>query len=157
MIDVYQFRNLVRETLREFEIDGGPKVTPEAVDLLMMISAHESHLGTYLKQVGGPALGVFQMEPATFSDIFENYLKYDRQMLRRVSGYFVKNYDPEPWEMTWNLKVAIVMARVHFLRNPQKIPLDTEGQARYAKKWWNTSEGKATADDYHKAYLDRGL
>ena len=37
----------------------------------------ESNLGTYLYQVNGPALGMYQMEPATEYDLIKNYIRYN--------------------------------------------------------------------------------
>ena len=54
----------------------------EAVYLLLGTCAVESNFGTYLKQKNGPALGVFQIEPSTLIDIWENYLYYNLSYLR---------------------------------------------------------------------------
>jgi len=40
--------------------------------LLLATAAIESDCGYYIKQVNGPALGIWQMEPATHDDIWEN-------------------------------------------------------------------------------------
>ncbi len=45
----------------------------ESEMLLMGTAAHESLL-IYTHQIGGPALGYFQMEPATHDDCWTNYL-----------------------------------------------------------------------------------
>ena len=155
MIDSYQLRRLIEETLTELEQLGGPKYSDEARELLMLTAAHESHMGTYLEQKEGPALGIFQMEPATFRDIEDNYLFYRDELRKHVDWFFVFPEDPQ--ELVWNLKAAIVMARIHYLRVAERIPLGTEDQAAYAKKYWNTEAGKATAKDYHEAYILRGI
>ena len=50
--------------------------SPAAEALIMGTAAQESHL-KYVKQLGdGPALGLFQMEPATHDDIWANYLRF---------------------------------------------------------------------------------
>ena len=61
-------RNLITSVLKELNLHSD-----NAVNLLMGTAAQESHLGKYRKQIGGgPALGIFQMEPATFNDIVNN-------------------------------------------------------------------------------------
>ncbi|KAF0118141.1 MAG: hypothetical protein FD149_866 [Rhodospirillaceae bacterium] len=51
--------------------------SPAAEALLLGTAIQESRLGTYLRQTGGgPALGVYQMEPATHEDIWTNFLAY---------------------------------------------------------------------------------
>jgi hypothetical protein len=54
-----QLRSLIEETLRALE----PEVpySEPAVELLMMTAAAESALGRYIKQIGGPARGIFQI------------------------------------------------------------------------------------------------
>ena len=48
-----------------------------AVNLLLGTCAQESRMGTYVHQLGnGPALGIYQIEPATHNDIWANFLKY---------------------------------------------------------------------------------
>ena len=64
-----QFRDLIRRTLKDITL-----YSEDAVDLLMMTAAAESNLGEYLRQINGPALGAFQMEPGTHDDIWKNYL-----------------------------------------------------------------------------------
>jgi hypothetical protein len=127
----------------------------EAVDLLCMTAAHESLNGTYLKQIKGPALGIYQMEPATHDDIWDNYLAH-----RKILSELVSGLDSD--ELVYNLKYATVMARVHYWRVKEPLPKrkDTGPDsdyiyhlAKYAKRYYNTELGKATADDYFDAFV----
>lgn len=57
---------VIRPTLEKIEL-----WSEAAENLLLGTTAQESHMGTYIKQVGkGPALGIYQMEPATHKDIW---------------------------------------------------------------------------------------
>jgi hypothetical protein len=47
-----------------------------AETLLVGTCAHESAMGKYLHQIKGPALGIYQIEPITHFDIWNNYLRY---------------------------------------------------------------------------------
>jgi hypothetical protein len=133
---------------------GQRYVSDDAVELLLMIAAHESRLGYFLHQEGGgPAVGIYQMEPATFHDILMNYVKYNR-ILESSLGKFYEF--PNPAFMAFDLSFATAMARVHLYRVPSALPdrRDITGMAEYAKKHWNTELGAATVEDYEKAYRE---
>ena len=153
MIDKEQFRNLiVVPTLRQ--MDGVIPYSVEAVELLVATATSESLRGTYLAQKGGPALGVYQMEPVTHDDLHENFLQY-RENLEDVvydfvAGLYRKSGDNLAEEMVGNLYYATAMARVHYYRVPAPLPEadDLEGQAQYWKKWYNTELGKGTVEHF---------
>lgn len=159
-----QFRELViRPTLKYLE----PEImySEEAEDLLFMTAAHESRLGTYLHQVKGPAVGVYQMEPDTSKDIVCNFLLYRDSLAKKVSNLCFSDVQVYTGinETAGNLFLATVMARVHYFRVKESLPKKgspenytkyLEGLARYAKKYYNTELGKATEQDYIKAFLD---
>lgn len=122
--------------------------SPEIVGLLLGTCAQESHLGKYRKQLGGgPALGIMQMEPATFRDIIENYLRYKPELqekIKKASG--VDCFDPN--DLVENDRLAICFARVHYLRVKETIPSTLEGWAAYWKKYYNTPLGKGTEEEF---------
>lgn len=127
----------------------------EAEDLLVMVAAHESNGGDFLAQEGGPALGIYQMEPATYNFLWSKLRgNDDKYMALGGKILFACHFmgKPDPSELVFNLKYATMMARVFFLINREAIPKDVEDLSRYAKKYWNTSEGKATAEQYLGAY-----
>jgi hypothetical protein len=139
----------------------------EAVDLLCMTAAHESLNGTYLKQVKGPALGIYQMEPATHDDIYKNFLgsrRFMDELVYSLAGENSTDYDRsgDASQMIYNLAYATAMARVHYYRVPEALPKrkDTGPDsdyiyelAKYAKRYYNTELGKATEDDYFDAFI----
>ncbi|AUS01812.1 hypothetical protein NVP1293O_24 [Vibrio phage 1.293.O._10N.261.52.E1] len=131
---------------------GSRYKSDDAVELLLMIAAHESHLGEYLHQVGGPAVGIFQMEPATFHDCLVNFVRYNRILENQLGQEFYRL--PNPAYMAFDLSFATAMARVQLYRQPEALPhrSDIRAMAEYAKKYWNTEAGKATVDDYEQAY-----
>lgn len=130
-----QFRDLIKRTLRDADL---PR-KPEAIDLLLGTSAQESHLGTYLRQTNGPALGAFQMEPVTFQWVQE--WAEHRYQPRLIGGR-------RSQEMEWDLRLAIIAARLNYLSKPRSIPVTLEGQASYWKKYWNMYIGKGTISEY---------
>ncbi len=127
--------------------------TQAAINLILMIVAHESGLLTYARQVRGPAMGFTQMEPATFNWLVE-WLEKSRPELLEALEQFGPSV-PQPEYMIISPQYAVACARLNLIRFPEKLPEadDLKGLAEYAKKYWNTSAGKATAKDYLAAYL----
>lgn len=158
MIDFKQFKDhVVIPTLKYLENEI--PYSEEAVDLLMMTAAHESKGGKYLRQVGVPdgigAYGVYQMELETAEDIWINFLEY------RSLGVFIEEIVSGSCEdsLITNLAYATAMARTHYYRVPQAIPTKSDSGyldklGRYAKKYYNTPLGKATASKYVTDYLE---
>jgi len=109
-----------------------------AEELLMLTAATESLCGKYIHQVGGPALGIFQMEPRTHDDIWEHFLRFKPGLSEQV-----KQYGCFSRELPGNLYYACAMARTHYLRVPERLPsaTDIDGLARYWKTHYNTHLG----------------
>jgi hypothetical protein len=127
--------------------------SPEAENLVLGTACQESACGTYLAQNGGPALGIFQMEPATHADIWENYLAHDSRLsnfLLKSSGIAGFGVPPPPQIMTWNLRYAAAMCRIHYRRVKAALPAasDIQGQAEYWKAHYNTPLGRGTVQEY---------
>ena len=158
-----QLRELViRPTLRY--LDPEIPYSETAVELLMMTAAHESNLGEYIAQINGPALGIYQMEPATEEDIHTNFLGHRRNLEDLVCNLDVAALveDKDGRDLIYSLPYATAMARVHYYRDSQALPsgsLSDESTIRelahYAKRVYNTEAGKAHADDYYNAYMRR--
>lgn len=146
MINPTQLRDLITRTLKQ--IPSG--YSDDSVELLMMIAAHESGLGIYIKQVNGPALGIFQMEPATHDDVWANGDSC-------ISNASLLGYDLECSEtLEYDLQYQILMARQRLFMISEPIPPANmvDDMSEYCKKYWNTEDGKADAFDYFNAYLD---
>ena len=147
-----QFRILIQATLKEVNL-----YKPEAEELLMGTAAQETALGRYIRQLGsGPALGAFQMEPNTFMDIMDNYLYYRPELKQRIIQVCnVKQLTPST--LMYNLKVAIIFCRLHYLRVSEPLPVTVKGMAKYWKEYYNTSLGSGTEaefiEHYHKYVL----
>lgn len=136
-------RTAIERALVRFDLPD----SESAVRLLLMISAHESGGFTYCKQLNGPALGLFQMEPATF-DFLMKYLERTGKY-SRVSRSALFN------RLLIDVELAAAVARVYLLTIPEPLPDadDIEALADYAKKYWNTEKGKATPLMYLVAFL----
>lgn len=138
--------------MKEFVADTLVKIglySPDAVELLMGTCAQESAMGKYRRQLGGgPALGVFQMEPATFRDIAENYLNHRPDLKEKILKLSGVDALDNPDDLVFNDRLAVCMARVHYLRVKEAIPSDLDGWARYWKKYYNTPKGKGTEYEF---------
>lgn len=119
----------------------------EAVSLLAGTAMVESLGGKYLHQIKGPACGIYQMEPATAQDIYENYLAYKDELFMNVRNLYVPRLSFEE-NLTMNLAWATAMCRIHYLRISKPIPKDFEGRANYWKRYYNTNAGKGFVQDY---------
>lgn len=121
-----------------------------AVNLLLGTCAQESQMGTYLKQINGSALGIYQTEPATHDDIWDNYLKYKIDLAGKV--LVIDSRDNN--NLIVNLAYATAIARIHYLRvsEPLPEPNDIDGMAYYYKEYYNTAAGAATINDFITNY-----
>lgn len=139
MLNVGQFKNLVVAPTLSLLPIGGLKT---AVNLVTGTALVESRL-TYLRQVpNGPALGVFQMEFATYTDIWKNFLAYRKPLAEVVKGLRVAGLT-ESENLIMNLAYAAAMCRVHYLRSSDPMPDadDALGMAKLWKKHYNTIHG----------------
>lgn len=119
--------------------------SPSAEQLLLATAAHESHCGEYLKQIGGRAVGIFQCEPATHRDIFENYLFKRQDLYQRVMGLlpdFLTNPTGyvDDINLIGNLFYATAICRIHYLRVPEPMPRlnDMDAMADYWGRHYQT-------------------
>ncbi len=151
MLDVTQLRQfIIVPALNLLQMYSKP-----AEELLVFTCATESKGGTYIKQVGGPALGVYQMEPKTYMDIWNNYITRRTNLMVMLAHNFKANRMDEADRMIWDLMYSTAMARIFYRRINEEIPNETDvnGLWEYYKKYYNTELGKATKDESIKAYM----
>ncbi len=125
-----------------------------SIELLMGTAATESLLGYNLVQDGGPALGIYQMEPETYVDIRRYLSRQENEDLKDIVDSFAST--PEPREMVHNLRFATAMARIRYWYVPESLPEELELQAIYYKEYYNTSSGAGTPAKYmadHEKYI----
>jgi len=137
--DPKQFRSLIERVIEEVGMRS-----PAAVNLLLGTAAQESRFGTYLRQLdGGPAVGPFQCEPATFQDLQERFQNVQRWMIGRSAE-----------EMEWDIRLAILVCRLKYRSIPAALPAhdDLPGLAGYWKRYYNTAKGKGTIEEFMRNY-----
>jgi hypothetical protein len=89
------------------------------------------------------------MEPTTHEDIYDNYLKYKKELRREILAFLAPVPEPVEQLMT-NLAYATVMCRVHYLRVKAPLPgaNDLSGLANYWKTYYNTKLGKGVPNTF---------
>jgi hypothetical protein len=127
-----------------------------AVELMVFTCAAESNGGTYLKQIKGPAVGIYQMEPATYNDIWARFIRKRGDIGLLLSSQFDVFKLPDETRMIYDLNFATAMARIHYARVPLSLPEagDDEAIWEYYKKYYNTPAGKAQREECLKKYYD---
>jgi len=148
--DAFNFlTSVIRPTLKR--IDAWSNAAEE---LLLGTALVESDL-TYRRQLGGgPALGLFQMEPATHQDIWINFLKYHPALAQAITGLKSSPTAKALAELETNDKYACAMARAQYLRKRPPIPAagDTKAMAEYWKQHYNTTLGSGSPGSYVAAW-----
>jgi len=142
---------------------GLGKYSPEAVALLLGTAAAESGLAHRVQIGGGPARGLWQMEPDTAVSLFENYLRFRPTLYwktlamwldinRDMAGQWGPITSPSKRLLAYHLRsddvLACALARIKYLPVRTAIPKTLEGQAAYWKQRYNTPTGKGSVEHY---------
>jgi hypothetical protein len=157
---------VVRPTLEALEL-----WSDAAERLVLGTAAHESNL-EYLEQVTGandttlgPALGLYQMERATYVDLVNRVIPlWARRSPRRrwIDLYFemmphrfaveLRGWPPE--RMVGDLYLATAACRIRYWIVPEALPAadDVPALASYWKRHYNTLRGKGRVDDWIRHY-----
>jgi len=130
---------------------------PAADQLLLGTALQESGLKSRVQIGGGPALGLFQMEPATHDDCWKNFLAYRPGLAARIIALLPDGIKPTASALENNDAYACGMARIKYLRAPQVLPSagDLDGQAAYYKTYYN-GPGAATVAEYVENWQTSG-
>lgn len=143
-------RKLVEDTLKA--LDPEIPFSEDAVNHVWGTGAHESAGWKYRKQMGnGPALGYFQVEPATFNDICNNFLKYKPKITAKIK-LICQVSALNSSDLYLNDRLAICMCRVQYFRFKEPIPNTIEGYAKLWKLRYNTPLGKGTEKEFIENY-----
>jgi hypothetical protein len=136
---------VIRPVLRRLEL-----WSEDAERLLLGTACAESNCGQALKQITGPALGIYQCEPATHEDIWNHFLRYRGDKLVVKINYWRICYSngAGAQELTGNLYYATAICRIHYLRVKEPIPSTLREQAAYWKEHYNTHKGAGSVDGY---------
>ena len=164
MIDPDQFRELLLEpTLKKMVRWGFAGADePAAINLMLGTCWAESQGGTYLHQVGGPAMGIYQVEIPTHTDVWRNYLRYSSRAAHVVNILPLDARPDEAYGMNadWhnqlitNLEYAVVIARLLYYRQSFEWPDqdDLEALGAIWKEFYNTHKGAGSVEHFVHSY-----
>ena len=130
-----------------------PKGSADHVALLMETSAVESSRGYIVRQVGGPARGIFQMEPTT-ERCMRSWLKDNFPRVHdEVMAFYDKKKSPE-WNLTHNVPYNVAMSTAYYWRRMGDSLAGNittlEDRAKVWKTHYNTYLGKGSIAGYIK-------
>jgi len=151
MISLQQLRqDVIQPALTDLGI-----YSENAEELLVATCCQESLLGNYVRQVHGPALGIYMCEPDTYLDIWNNYISKSTVLKEKVLKSNNYSSPPDPSHLIFNLKYATQIARIFYSRVRSPIPPKNDINAiwTYYKKYYNTAEGAATESDFINNYF----
>lgn len=131
--------------------------------LLLGTAAHESGGFQWIDQVtngpdvDGPAYSVFQIERATHDDVWDSFLAFRPELAAKVHRLKIAGLDAVK-QMQGNLYYATAIARLVYYRDKMPLPAanDLVSLAKYYKRVYNSTQGKATESDFMDA-VDRHL
>lgn len=129
-----------------------------AEELLMGTAAQESKLFTYVRQVGITnntigGFGPFQMEPPTFTDLWNRLVdgKPVELLIMNLCNFRNK---PSVRDLLVHLDFAVIMCRIKYLDIKEALPdaSDVAALAAYWKKYYNTPLGAGTEQEFIDNY-----
>ena len=135
----------------------------DAVELVFLTGLVESGY-KYISQIGsGIARSFWQVESATAKDCIDNYLIYrdntfDKcaSAMQRKKETILNMNQEELQELLWHdMSAGIVFCRLKYRRDPNSIPKDIDGLAKYWKRVYNTELGAGTLEHFHSSASKR--
>ena len=150
--------HIIKPTL---EYMGGNYNSKSAQILLLATAAIESNCGHYIKQISGPALGVWQMEPDTEQDIWVNCDAIQDDEFNEVIGLMLPPTHNGKFDEAMLIApmYACAMARLKYSMDTEALPphKDIEAIYRYYKRIYNTEHGASTFGKFGQAWSKNGL
>ena len=146
MIDLRQFREeIILPVLLRLDYADPGQHSVAAEQLLLGTLVTES-AGKYLVQLGGGrARSMFQIEPATCRDVFENYLAYHDALRIRITKMIPEDpgYGNLSALLTECPAFACAIARQCYRRDQKPLPTvgDADAMAKTWKRVYNTPRG----------------
>lgn len=131
--------------------------SPAATKLMLGTAAQESHLGSYIVQMGigfKGGIGIYQMQQGAYNELWENVI--DKNVALKAKIRLLLGYDGKPpaTRLATDMMLATVMTRLYYwvIKKPLPEADDIAGQAAYWKKWYNTPHGRGTEQEYVDNY-----
>ena len=141
-------RDFIRKVLTDCDVSFGENQVNQIYGTALVESNNKN-----VKQYGGgPALGYFQMEPATRKDIFINYILYYPTTLGKLNRGAGRSLDCTNAEFMQFPRLQVIYCWLHYRRYKAW----GENVYMYAVNWkrkYNTVKGKGRSSDFVKRYL----
>ena len=105
---------------------------------------------------GNPAIGFWQIEPATLNDMVDNYIRYRPHYEKHLISLGMKFDENMILSVMSNMAVQSALCRLHYRRDSKPLPPwdDMEAQGKYWKRVYNTHKGRGTVKHFMKANKD---
>ena len=155
MIPPNQFMKFVIEPTLDHLAVVEPRMKSLAVSqLLLGTGIMESRLDALKQRGGGPALSVFQIEPATFDDTYTRYLRTKIVLLGQINDLLIPAFTPLE-QLAGNPFFACAIARTKYWMVPEPMPPagDIQALAHYWKRYYNTAEGAGNESMFFDLYF----
>lgn len=132
--------------------------SPSAINLVTGIGLVESAYRTKRQYGGGPALGYWQMEPATHDDCWTNFLDY-RPLLAGLVRGIIRPNQPQSILLLEDDFYAAALCRIRIFRSPTPLPSPDCALAlcQYWKLHYNSSRGAGQVDNSHIALFQQAI
>jgi hypothetical protein len=145
---------IIKPTL---EYMGGNYNSKNAQMLLLATAAIESKCGYYIKQINGPALGIWQMEPETRYDIWVNCDALQKDRFRTSIDMLGSCAGAD--ELVVSPMYACAMARLKYSMDTAPLPFYADIYAiyEYYKRIYNTPLGASTFEKFKAAWQECGI
>jgi len=128
--------------------------TPNAEELIIGTAAQESNMGTYIRQLSGPANGIYQCEQKTYDSIWNKYISNSRAMQLKVLPLIGITTKPPFIRLISDLNLATIICRLHYwdikVTLPDKDNVIAMGE--YWDKYYNRNPIKGTVDQFVDNY-----
>lgn len=149
MINVSQLRHeIIRPTLTRCLL-----WSQKAENLIVGTGLVESEF-SYLRQIEGPAISFWQLEPPTITWLLAR-LSNDRELFLRVKNTLhYADLPTDPINIIGNIPYACILARLKYWFDPTPLPDEDNilQQAKYWAKIYNTLNKKEDIERYVRLY-----
>ena len=137
-------KKIIKWVLEYLDMDS-----EEARDLIYKTGMAESGYRALEGYGANPAIGYWQVEPATMYDTIDNYINYRPELKTKIYGIGYDDKDAEMRLMS-NMALQVAFCRLKYRRDKYPLPKveDVEGQAKYWKRVYNSEMGRGTVKHF---------
>ena len=126
--------------------------SPEARELIFRTGMAESGYRALEQHGGGPAVGYFQVEPATIDDTIANYVTYRQEIQTKLWSLGFDDKD-SALRVMGSIPLQVAFCRLKYRRDRYALPPcgNLEAQGKYWKRVYNSYKGKGTVEHFMDA------